>query len=37
MPFAALLARPYALSSGTQLEVRHAAVELVLSARHEPH
>jgi hypothetical protein len=36
MPFAALLACPYALSSSTQIEVRHAAVKLVLSHRHEP-
>jgi hypothetical protein len=36
MPFAALLACPYALSSSAQLEVRHAAIELVLSYQHEP-
>lgn len=36
MRFAALLACPYALSSSPQLEVRHAAVELVLSYQHEP-
>jgi hypothetical protein len=36
MPFAGLLACPYALSSSAQLEVRHAAIELVLSYQHEP-
>ena len=36
MPFAALLACPYALSSSAQLEVRHTAIELVLSYQHEP-
>src|ERR1039457_6339484 len=36
MPFAALLACPYALSSSAQLEVRHATIELVLSYQHEP-
>jgi hypothetical protein len=32
----ALLALSYALSGGTQSEVHHAAVKLVLSHRHEP-
>jgi hypothetical protein len=32
----ALLALSDALSGGTQSEVRHAAVKLVLSHRHEP-
>lgn len=36
MPFAALLACPYALSSSAQLEVRHTAIKLVLSYQHEP-
>jgi hypothetical protein len=36
MPFAALLACLYALSSSAQLEVRHTAIELVLSYQHEP-
>ena len=35
MPFAALLACPYALSSSAQLEVRHTAIKLVLSHQHE--
>ena len=36
MPFAALLACPYALSSSAQLEIRYTAIELVLSYQHEP-
>jgi hypothetical protein len=32
----ALLARSYALSGGSKTEVRHAAVELILSHQHEP-
>jgi hypothetical protein len=35
MPFAALFTRANALAGGTQLEVGHAAVKLVVSYRHE--